>query len=121
MAAGGLLVLHNRGADGHASRWAFEQRDPGSRIEGTKLRATRGWRTLRAGSAYMAADPRSRKGGHFQEHRLNQSAPLVSDMADSVLVLSELVTALECQQLVAAADKWCRAHPAGSTDRKSVV
>ena len=96
------------------SSWAFPERAPGLRTDGTEIRATKGWRSLRAGSAYMAADPRSRKGGQFQEHRLNQSAPLVAGMADSVLVLPDLVTAVECEKLVAAADEWCRAH-SGST------
>jgi len=75
------------------------------------MRATRGWRALRAGSLHMAADPRKRPGGGFQELRLNRQAPLVPGLADSVLVLPDMVTAAECAHLCAAADAWCHAGP----------
>lgn len=108
MAASGLLI-YNAALGGH-SRWEFAKRKPGSRPEGTEIRATRGWRTLRANSAYMAADPKNRVGGPFKELRLDNSRPLVPDLEYSVLLLPEMVTDEECQHLIKAADRWCADH-----------
>ena len=52
----------------------------------------------------------ARRGGGFQEHRLNSKAPLVPALADSVLLLPAMVSKAECTHLAAAADQWCLAH-----------
>ena len=110
--AAGLLV-HESARDGITSRWRFLQpAKPGSRPDGEESRPTRSWRSLRVGSSYMEADPQHRVGGPFREYKLNSSAAaaaLVPGLADSILVLDDMVTVEECAHLAAAADDWCAA------------
>ena len=103
------LLVHATGRDGMSS-WGFlPPAKPGSRPDGEESRPTRGWRTLRAGSSFMTADPRQRVGGPFREYKLNPSADaaLMPGLADSILVLPQMVTVEECAHLAAAADTWC--------------
>jgi hypothetical protein len=122
--ANGLL---RKDSDADDARTSWDFFDARTHVVGNKRRTLRGlsgWQiwTEAAGSLHCTPDPLCRKGGPFEEVALRSRRCSPEDGAgplhDSILTLKDFVTPAECQQLIAAATRFCACDDSDSGLRR---